>query len=546
MKNTMRILLFIIFSYVLCACSAGNSENAPVTATTDLAPGTYATSTEAATYSTDSLAGYLLSKICLPGTDAADCTKNQDNLFNKFNFKIDQVKALTNTIHAYTMQYSTEGIKKENRLVSGTVLIPELKADAIKGIVLYYHSTAVAKAEVPSCLEGGNLPAYCNFTSLDGKNLSSIIASQGYIVVMPDYIGQGVDNQVIHPYILYPENNALSGIYMLNAARTLLNNQGLLNNQNQSYLASGETPLYVAGFSEGGSYALWATKLLQSDYKKVLESNNYRLADTAALSGAYDLENAQMPMELDNVAEDTANYNILKKDTTTLSKPLLTSFMLSSYGFYSLNHTYSSLMAPEFFSPVFIPPSTTGNIATLFNTSSLSRDFIAGEITADAAKTGYGINGNNSVKAILASGLENDPALIQALKSASLTNFSSLTPINFVYLSKDSVVTNLNSKNAYNGIMSQSAPGLITETVLNNSFDSPAYLYCYNKNSGIKQAIERGKPNSTLSAQLNYNNTKNASNEEAPIDHAQSEPFALIAALFSFNNSKVQAHDGIK
>jgi len=42
-----------------------------------------------------------------------------------------------------------------------------------------------------------------------------LYATQGYGVLMVDYIGYGVDYETIHPYVLYPEQNIKTVLYAL-------------------------------------------------------------------------------------------------------------------------------------------------------------------------------------------------------------------------------------------------------------------------------------------------------------------------------------------
>src|SRR6185437_4718717 len=172
-------------------------------------------------YPTSVLENSVKKEICLPNTSKMNCDANIDKLSTDFNFKLDQISN-GSPVAAYAIQYKTPGIGGENRSVSGGVLIPKTPVDKIKGIVLYFHGTSLAKFDVPSCLGNPDLK-YCRAnTTRDGQLLGGILASQGYIVVMPDYIGLGFDSSVLHPYIFYSRENALSGLNMVAATRTLL------------------------------------------------------------------------------------------------------------------------------------------------------------------------------------------------------------------------------------------------------------------------------------------------------------------------------------
>lgn len=47
---------------------------------------------------------------------------------------------------------------------------------------------------------------------------AGVYAANGYIVVAPDYIGQGDDYKNYHPYVLYPKQTINTAVDLLNNA----------------------------------------------------------------------------------------------------------------------------------------------------------------------------------------------------------------------------------------------------------------------------------------------------------------------------------------
>ncbi|MCX8514479.1 MAG: hypothetical protein ORN24_02820 [Burkholderiales bacterium] len=191
--------------------------------------------------------------------------------------------------------YNTPGVPyayanaPANETVSGLVILPTdangnlLPANRIKGVVLYYHQTVISKGGVPS--------GYSNHSSIDDAEtfatqyrLAAIYGMSGYIVVAPDYIGQGVDVNTVHPYAVFPKQNALSGIYMVKAVDTFLQNQ-----YNFNFTQMTNPNLYIASYSEGGGYALKASQLIQTTSADVIANTGLTLKRTVGSSGAYDL-----------------------------------------------------------------------------------------------------------------------------------------------------------------------------------------------------------------------------------------------------------------
>ena len=140
--------------------------------------------------------------------------------------------------------------------VSALIIMPQdaagnpLAKSQIRGVILYYHPTISSKAGVPSGFDATNPGDLFNTLYTDFM-LAGIFASQGYVVIAPDYVGQGVNTQVMHPYVGFATTNALSGIYALKAAR-------MATSANPSIVIPDSVNLYVTSYSEGGPYALWA------------------------------------------------------------------------------------------------------------------------------------------------------------------------------------------------------------------------------------------------------------------------------------------------
>lgn len=407
---------------------------------------------------------------------------------------VNQYKIIYNTPG---QAYYYAGGAASNETVSGLVIVPQgITADKIKGVVLYYHATVLSKNGVPS-----------DNTSVAGQYtewlLSSVYASQGYIVVAPDYVGQGIDVGVMHPYVLYAETNALSGINMLTATRQLLSQLSIAIPNSEAL------GLYISSYSEGGAYALWASRLLSGQYSNVLATNNLTLKRTVGVSGAYNLSGAMLPYaynQTNNNVEPTINtYNaspgIMQSSPFVLNilpvQQMLANFSmaagkasLASYAFTAfINYNFTpAAYAVLFRSSSFVNMAScvdiglyvasvitgssiittscpiTDSLQNLFMNSSYKASDIGGSIFASAmaanqfftggnpAKTVMGTiaNGgtsNNSVNAF-ADPVLSDPSLMSVIRKADTWSYVTSSPISLVYLDYDSTVPNLNSTTA--------------------------------------------------------------------------------------------------
>jgi hypothetical protein len=87
----------------------------------------------------------------------------------------------------------------------------------------------------------------------------------GYIVLLPDYLGLGVDDKHCHPYMM-GDYNSYSGIDMLKHMRSIVDGKRL----------------YISGYSEGAAVAMWAIKNIEA-------KGDFVITKSAPISGPYDL-----------------------------------------------------------------------------------------------------------------------------------------------------------------------------------------------------------------------------------------------------------------
>lgn len=509
-----KLIVGILASLILGACSFGNVTNLNETDTD-------AKIKFISAYNTTDIQEFLTSQIiCKTGNDIDKCNKNKDNLAKQFNFNLDQIgkNNAINKINAYTVVYQTIGLKGEPRTVSGGILVPNTDKDKIKGIVLFYHPTDVSKFNMPSCfLNAQNLPGYCHISntvhgSVYVEDLGGIFASQGYVVVMPDYIGQGIDSSIMHPYIAFPRINAKTGIDMLPSVRQLLKNLGFEN--------STRFAVFPTGYSEGGAYSLWASKLLQNSEQSILSDNNFSLGLTAPISGAYDLSGAQIPLQFANVKTypHADKYKALATDELTQIKPIVSTYYLTALAYYAMNKKFSEVFDTDYlncgrfckigdeqYTITELLNSTNPDLNVKNISSAINRD--ANDSINSANNLAYGPD-NNSISSFTASGLQKNKTFIKIAKQGDIVNWKTYKPVSFIALDYDSVVTPLNTANAYNALKKSSDKNLIRKVSISN-FD-------YMTSIGKKDP-----------------------NDLEPIDHMGCRVFLFIAALQEFNNYSI-------
>jgi len=146
---------------------------------------------------------------------------------------------------------------------SGLVVVPQKPAGAASPLLSLQHGTLFLNRDAPSARQFTNPMA----------QLSVPLAAQGYIVVMPDYLGYGVSRNTAHPY-LHAATLAANTIDMIRAAKRLLRRANIrLNRQ-----------LFLAGYSEGGYATLAAQREIETG-----RFDEFVLTGSVPGAGPYDL-----------------------------------------------------------------------------------------------------------------------------------------------------------------------------------------------------------------------------------------------------------------
>ena len=162
----------------------------------------------------------------------------------------------------YTMPFMGEEIT-----VSGVAFEPtDLDPSCLHPVHVYMHGTIFARNDAPSFLGGEGQIGY-------------LMAGLGFSVIMPDYVGLGMDDQHLHPYV-HAESEALSGAHLIKALYTVDNPSGNAHDPNQ---------LFISGYSQGGHAAMALHRELQQNWPE------YPVQSSAPGSGPYNITGVQYP-----------------------------------------------------------------------------------------------------------------------------------------------------------------------------------------------------------------------------------------------------------
>lgn len=140
--------------------------------------------------------------------------------------------------------------------LSGKVILPA--SGKIRNYILVSHYTI-----------GGDFEAPSNSFQLEG-----ILATDGYALIMPDYIGFGATAHLPHPY-LCAHLTARNVVDMLLAVDPYLRKIGR---------APEDSSIYLMGYSQGGATTMAVQRLLESEY-----ADKYKIRRNFAGGGPYDI-----------------------------------------------------------------------------------------------------------------------------------------------------------------------------------------------------------------------------------------------------------------
>src|SRR5579863_2633061 len=245
MKLSKRSSLFFLSSLVLAACGSGGGSDS-------------GTGTGPARGMLLQTPPQLLSTVTAP------------TLLLELNAAINQqLLALSGTpicdILIYHIQYETVGGANEATTASAALMVPTgfgASCTGARPIVLYAHGTTTDRAF--------NM---ANIQNSETLVLAALFASQGYIVVAPNYAGYDTSTLPYHPYLI-ADQESKDMIDALTAARTAL---PLVS----ATLTKDSGQLFITGYSQGGYVAMATHRAMQDAGLKVNAS--------APMSGPYAL-----------------------------------------------------------------------------------------------------------------------------------------------------------------------------------------------------------------------------------------------------------------
>lgn len=184
-----------------------------------------------------------------------------DSIFDKIPAPKTFLK-VRNGVDIYDVDYATEWHDQTVILASGLAFLPKGEAVGEAPLAAIHHGTTTFRRK--------------EFKYSGSETLASIMAADGYTVILPDYIGLGRGDK-FHLYH-HVQTEAMGTLDMIRATRELAEREGVGLNGD----------IFLTGYSQGGHATLAVQKVAQEQFP-----NEFNVVASAPLSGAYDLDGVQ-------------------------------------------------------------------------------------------------------------------------------------------------------------------------------------------------------------------------------------------------------------
>jgi hypothetical protein len=249
--------------------------------------------------------------------------------------------APTCDVLSYRIQYETVGGSNEATTASAALMVPTgvgARCGGKRPIVLYAHGTTTDKSFDIADLNNDN--------NAEGLLLAAFFATQGYVVVAPNYAGYDTSKLTYHPYLV-ADQQSKDMEDALTAARAALPVTSALQTSD-----SGQ--LFITGYSQGGYVAMATLRAMEAAKKPVTAA--------APMSGPYAL---------------SAFVDAVFSGEVTIDAPVVTTFLLTAY-----QHVYSNVYTNP--GTVFEAQYATGIDTLLPSTTPRSQLYVQGKLPQNA------------------------------------------------------------------------------------------------------------------------------------------------------------------
>jgi alpha-beta hydrolase superfamily lysophospholipase len=318
-------------------------------------------------------------------------------------------------ISVYKIVYKTKNVDGSDILASGCIIVPK---DAPTPAMISIAHGDILNFDIFA-------PSYYNPGPIDvaaAYNEGSAAASNGYVTVLPDYIGYGTSNNLIHPPS-HRSSLATSCADMIRAAEEFLSEKHEQWNHK----------LYLAGYSEGGFANLSLQKYIQDNHLPF----NVKAASTGAA-----------PCHISKIAQYIFNY---PSDPGSVKNYLAVILFYNSF-YPALHRPIEAYLVEPYASDI----KTNGLINSSINVS-----------LSSVLKPEF-VNGINT---------GTDQAFINALQDNDVYDWKPVDPLRLSHSKDDEIIPYFNSEDAYNAMTARGAKNVNLQTLSGLTHDQAIEPY---------------------------------------------------------------------
>ncbi|MBL7979247.1 MAG: prolyl oligopeptidase family serine peptidase [Bacteroidetes Order II. Incertae sedis bacterium] len=329
-------------------------------------------------------------------------SKTKEDLTNTYNEQLP-IQLGTFGVDTYKVVYNTVDAEGKPTIASGLVQFPT-NTGSLKNypMLVEFNGTITHDDQAPT---------RSSFYPI----LTSMYATSGYIVVVPDHLGFGDNPQTLHPYV-HAGTTVTVSVDLMRAARKLASEKGFKWNKK----------VFITGYSQGGYSALALHRGLDDEY-----SSEFPVSASAPMAGPYSLAGAMADM----ILAEKPHPN-----------PFYLPYLLLAY-----NDIYK--FGPTDADYLNAPYSTT--LRPLYN-----RKHFGGEINQSLPAIPLQV-----LKTEFLNDFKTNPnnGLRKALKENERYDWKPKAPIHFYHCSGDADVPQANSKIAYDKLKANGATVTLTD-----------------------------------------------------------------------------------
>ncbi len=313
---------------------------------------------------------------------------------------IDYDLAIQYPVDLYKIVYETIDTKGNCTRASGLAMFPIHNKENVP-LLSYQHGTILKKESAPSQV---------------GKDILALgIASMGYALCVPDYLGFGISDGM-HPYV-HASSLASASLDMIRAARELAKRKSVAL----------KNALFLLGYSEGGYATMALHREIETNYP-----NEFNLVASAPMAGPYDLSGLMKETLLSGQPHPSPGY--------------VPYVVLAYNDIYSFNQELSD---------VFKEPYAT-RLPRLYD-GKLS----IGEINPELPESPREMFHKSYVEAVLS---DNDHPFVKKLQENDVYDWRPHAPMFLLHSKDDDQVTYLNTIKAYNRFLMNGATHIQIDT----------------------------------------------------------------------------------